>query len=204
MRVHDGPPAVQFLMDGSKHRMSEKPVFHACRLVLVGREHADAIGLERVEGVLDFTQAAIDVRQRQRREHAESSRMIPHQLRRILIALSRKPPRHIRVSEPQARRRNRGERRRRAGLVHVVESPGHGPAVGGIDRNVVFFRNGDVLRRPDVTVHVDPPRIGLCGSQRAGTRAFQNQRSRQTAKSAEKTPAGQPVQLFLSHRDPPL
>jgi hypothetical protein len=52
-------------MDGIEHRMAEKTVLDPGGLVLINGVHADAVGFQHIERVLDFLQAAVDIGQRQ-------------------------------------------------------------------------------------------------------------------------------------------
>ena len=65
--VDHGLAAVELLQDRREVGMAEP-------LVAVARHHADAVDLERVEGVGDLLQGLVDVRQRQRGEQRRSGR----------------------------------------------------------------------------------------------------------------------------------
>ena len=71
---------------------------------------------------------AVDVGQRQRREHAEAAGMVGDQLRRVVVALARDAAALRVVADPDAGRGDRGDGGRDASLVHVLEraldSPG--------------------------------------------------------------------------------
>ena len=58
-------------------------------LVDVVRRQRDAVGVERVEGIFDLAQAAVGVRQRQRREMAEPALVVPLHLGGGLVAFAR-------------------------------------------------------------------------------------------------------------------
>jgi hypothetical protein len=61
MGVDRGLTAVEFLPYRCELRVAEP-------FVAVARHHADAVGLERVEGIRDLLEARVDVRQRQHGE----------------------------------------------------------------------------------------------------------------------------------------
>ena len=86
-----------------RRRLSPKP--H----VPVACEHADAVGVERVECVLDFAQARVDVGQRQGGEEPVAALVIANQLRRVLVDLPRE---------------RRSRRARSAAKSSVNQSPG--------------------------------------------------------------------------------
>src|SRR5262245_64831847 len=69
MGVDRGPAAVELLPYRCELRVAEPFVAVACH-------HADAVGLERVEGIRDLLEASVDVRQRQHGEQAEAPRVI--------------------------------------------------------------------------------------------------------------------------------
>ncbi len=60
-------------------------------LVAVTALQADAVGLQRVEGVFDLFQGRVDVEHRQRREQAEAARMVAHHAGRVLVAGAGQP-----------------------------------------------------------------------------------------------------------------
>jgi hypothetical protein len=67
MNVDDRAASIQFL----KHRREERI---AEPLVSVAREQPDAIGLERIEGILELTKASILIGQRQYGKRSEAMR----------------------------------------------------------------------------------------------------------------------------------
>ena len=119
---------------------------------VVACQQADAVGLERVEGVFDFLQAAVGVRRRDRGEQAEAARMIAHELGAVFVDLAAELAGFLIVAPPGAGLDLRQHRRPDAALVHVVERHLHRP----------FWRAGLVLaerlamlRRQEMVVDVD-------------------------------------------------
>ena len=111
--------------------------------------------MELIEGVLDFFQRGVDVRQRHRREQAESRRMVLHDLRAEIVAFARKADGLLLVAEIQARIGNGDDGRGGAAPVHIIERflscPG---GVRGLQQLVALHR-GDPRRRPEMMVRVD-------------------------------------------------
>ena len=140
---------VEFGIDRIERRVAEI-------LVAVAREQADAVGLERVEGVFDFLQAAVGVGRRDGGEQAEAAGVVGHHPRAVFVALAPEPARqrHV-VGEPGARLHQRDDRGRDSALVHVVERhlrrPSRRTAAAAPDRHHV-----GVERRDVVVVDVDP------------------------------------------------
>ena len=129
-------------------------------LVHVVRRQRDAVGVERIEGIFDLAQAALDVRQRQRGEMAEPAPVIPLHLRRGLVDLAGEGPRRGGVAQPGARRRHRQHRHRDAVLVHRLDGLARLPVlqpvvegVGGVLEHVAGLL--DVDRRIGMMVGVD-------------------------------------------------
>src|ERR1700674_1383452 len=121
MCINHSPAPVEFLENRSEKRIAEP-------FVAVAREHANALGLEYIEAVLDLAQAAFDIRQRQRDEDAEAARMIRSQARRLVVAATRETPGYRVIPEPHTRRRYRRDRRGYAGPVHVFDGFSSRPA----------------------------------------------------------------------------
>jgi hypothetical protein len=69
MGVHHHLAPVQFIEDRAKNRIPQ-PV------VVIARQEADTIGLERVQRVFYFLQAVLDEGKRQQREQAEMALVI--------------------------------------------------------------------------------------------------------------------------------
>src|SRR5215218_2430801 len=65
---------------------------------VVAGQQADAVGLEGVEGVFDFPEAAVGIERRNRREQAEAARVIAHELGAILVDLAAQLARPVRVA----------------------------------------------------------------------------------------------------------
>ncbi len=157
MGEHQRLAAVQFL-----HHRLEGGI--AQPFVAVAGEQDDAVGLEHVEAIFELAQAAFDVGQRQRREHAEAAGMVGGELRRIVVAVARDAAALRVVADPDAGRGDRGDRGRDAGLVHVGERLLRRPG----DRRRLQQRAHlvDVLGRSDVMMHVDAVRPGGAGGRR--------------------------------------
>ena len=96
-RVHvdHGLAAVELGIDRREGRIAE--IF-----AVVARQQADAVGLERVEGVFDFLQAAVGVRRRDRREQAEAAGMIAHELGAVFVDLAAELAGFLVVAPPGA------------------------------------------------------------------------------------------------------
>ena len=100
MNEDDGVAAIQFV---EERRLRLRAEIFAVRV----REQHDAVGLQRVERVLEFRKRALDVRQRQRREEPETIRVLAHDVQRI-----RSP--HAPCRALRGRRRNARPARRRS------------------------------------------------------------------------------------------
>ena len=158
----DAPAAFGHGGVGINHRLAAVELFHhrvegrvSEPFVAVARHQADAVGAQRVEGVADFLQAAVDVGQRERSEDAEAARMIACQCGCVVVAFAREPARRIAVAEPHARRGDRRDGGRDPRLVHVVERLLHAPA---LQRRLVDAARDQLLvigRRRDVVMNVD-------------------------------------------------
>ena len=151
MGEHQRLAAVQFL-----HHRLEGGI--AQPFVAIAGEQDDAVGLEHVEAVFDLAQAAFDVGQRQRREHAEAAGMVGGELRRIVVAVARDAAALRVVADPDAGRGDRGDRGRDAGLVHVGERLLRRPVDGRRLQQRAHLV--DVFRRRDVMMDVDAVRLG--------------------------------------------
>src|ERR1700730_2140702 len=69
MRIDDGLAAVELFVYGREDRI-------AGPLIAVTRPQADAVGLERVEGIFDLAQTSVCVGQRDRRKMSETPGII--------------------------------------------------------------------------------------------------------------------------------
>ena len=96
MHEHHCPSTFQFGKDGLKAGIAE------ANPVRIGEQH-HAVQLERVEGVSQLIQSAINVWQRQGGKTAQPVRMRLHQLRRELVASARERPRARIVPDVDAR-----------------------------------------------------------------------------------------------------
>ena len=150
---------------------------------VVGRQR-DAVGVERVVGVFDLAQAALDVRQRQRREMAEAALVVRLHLRRRPRCIRGRSVRDAcGVAEPDARRRDRQHRHRDAVLVHRLDGLARVPfgqpvveGVGGVLEHVAGLL--DVGRRIGVVVGVDAVRrhASTRGNSGAGSEGIEQSR----------------------------
>ena len=114
MDVDHGLASIELVHHRRKCRVAEP-------FVGIARDQADAVGAQHVEGEFDLAQAAVDVGERQGGEHSEATAMIGGEAGRIFIAASRKPAGGLIVAEPHARVTDRGDRRRDAGAIHILD-----------------------------------------------------------------------------------
>ena len=68
--------------------------------VAVAREHADAVGVQRVVGVRDLGERRVDIWQRQDREQAKPLRVIAHERGAVVVAGAGEPAGLRRVAKP--------------------------------------------------------------------------------------------------------
>src|SRR5262249_56069070 len=91
-------------------------------LVLVTGQQADAVGVERVEGVFDLSEAALRVGWRDHGEQAEAAGMVPYHLGAVLVELARKAARLLDVvSVPDPGLDDREDPARNPALVHLLD-----------------------------------------------------------------------------------
>ena len=154
MNVNDGLAPIEFGKDRRERRIAE--IF-----AVVGAHQADAVGLERVEGVFDFLEAAVGIGQRDRREQSVAAGKSLDLLGGIIAPHPRRAACLLGVAEPHAGRRLRHDGGRNAVRVHDFEGLTRRPrhhlvrrygAVSEADALMLFFH---VLRRQEVMVDVD-------------------------------------------------
>ena len=152
MDIDHGLAAVELLQHRHERLVAEI-------LAVVAGPERDAVGLERVVGVFDLLQAALDVDRRDRREDAEAVRVVAAQLGGVVVALAREPPRGLLdLAVPGARIEDRGDRVGDAGLVHVVERHLHRPGRAAFAALALDVHLA-LRRRDDVVVDVDAVRL---------------------------------------------
>ena len=170
--------------------------------VAIAGEQDDAVGLERVEAVLDLAQAAFDVGQRQRREHAEAAGMIGGELGRIVVALARDAAALRVVADPDAGRGDRGDRRwrRRPRPCRRASSPASSrwsaaAAARASPRCISAARRGDGCRcgaawwRWRSTSRLRAPAVGTLPARRRGEDAAAGRQRRWRARAARQRTA---------------
>ena len=145
MHVDHGLAAVELGIDRRERCVAEILAVVAC-------QQADAVGLERVEGVFDFLQAAVGVRRRDRREQAEAAGMIAHELGAVFVDLAAELAGFLVVAPPGAGLDLRQHRRADAALVHVVERHLHRPFRRA---GLVLAERLAMLRRQEMVMDVD-------------------------------------------------
>ena len=154
MGVDRGLAAVELLPDRSEGGVAEP-------LVAVARHDADAVDLQRVEGVGDFLQALVDVRQRQHGEGAEAAGMIGLQFLGVLVRFARDADRRVLAERRHLRRGRRQDRGRDAALVHVFEHLLRRPVRQREILAADHVHRVEPGRRHDMGVHVDAVRFRL-------------------------------------------
>ncbi len=95
MGIDHGLAAIEFLEH--RHESGIAEIF-----VAVAGEQPDAVGLEHVERIFDFAQAAFGVGQRYGGEQAELAGIILAQLRAVVVAFARQRARFFDIAEPDA------------------------------------------------------------------------------------------------------
>src|SRR5580704_8362859 len=93
----------------------------------VAGQQSNAVELEHVERILDFTQAAFGVGQRNGGEHPEPAREVTHQLCPEFIALARSGACGLAIVEPDARTRHRIDGDSHTGLIHLFDCTARRP-----------------------------------------------------------------------------
>ena len=114
MHVDHCLAAVELLVDRRERGIAEI-------LAVIAREHSQAVALQRVEGVFDFLEAALDVERRDGREQAEAARMLLHELRAVFVDGAAQRARLRRVAIPGAGLDLRQHGGRDSALVHLFE-----------------------------------------------------------------------------------
>ena len=147
-----GLAPVQIFEDGSEGRIA-KPLGPG--IVRVTGEDADAVPLEHVEGIFNFAQAALGVRQRNDGKQSKPPRMLERKIGRIVVASPRRATRALGVAEPYARQRQRKDGGRDALGVHCIERLLRRPVerCGRDPRSILR----DIGRRREVMMHIDQP-----------------------------------------------
>ena len=123
---------------------------------LVVRQQDHAVGRQRVIGVADRLERAVDVGQRNAGEHAEPVGPVLDQRGLTLVDLAREGARLGIVAEVGA---GRGERQDAGGdlmLVHHRQRAFRAPLDGRPGAHAVPVERGDELRRQQMLVDVDP------------------------------------------------
>ena len=161
MDIDHGLAAVELLIDRGERGIAEI-------LVLVAREQAYAVGLERVAGVFDLLQAALHVRRRNAGKQAEAAGMILDHRGAVLVELPREGAGLLDIVAVPDPGLGDGEAGRgNPALVHVLERQGRRPfrrrSAGAAARRVHGI---DVELRDEVMVHVDPRLGGRFGRRR--------------------------------------
>ena len=159
MGVDQRLAAVQFLHDRQEQRVP-KP------LVAVARHQGDAVGLERIERIGQFTQAAFGVDERQHGEIAKPSGIIRDQFCGILIRLAAELSRRIALGEIDGGRGDGQHRGGNAGLIHVGQRFLDGPVLHQRIAKTAVVRRGHVGRRRQMMVNVNPERFCVGGLRR--------------------------------------
>ena len=116
----------------------------ACRRKsAIVRQHAAAVGFERVEGVFNFVKTSLDIGQRQNGEVPEASFIIRSHLGSELVAIACEPAgffhRRILFPVPNPRCCDRQHGRGHAGLIHHFDGYGGRPAFERV-QGVVHLR----------------------------------------------------------------
>ncbi len=143
-------PPLQFIEHRCEGRVAQ--IF-----AVVIREKTDAVGVKRVERVFDFLQAAVLVRQWNRREESEAPRIVAHHFRRVLVAFARQLAASLHAAEHDSRRRNGNNRGAHAVFVHVVKRPPDRPVHdlrNGADFQDGLTRHFQILWRHQMMVYV--------------------------------------------------
>ena len=185
MGVDHDLAAVEFFHDGQEGGIAEP-------LVVIVRQQADAVELERVECVGDFLQAAVDVGQRQHRETSEAAGMVGDQPCCVFVALAHELARRLSRGEIDARLRHRKHRDRDTRLVHVGERVFRRPFPHRAVAEIVGDRGRDIARRRQVMVNVDTVWLRLGRLRRRALRTAQPDRCHRRGagnSSHELTPA---------------
>jgi hypothetical protein len=165
MHVDHRLAAVEFLVDRCERRIAE--VF-----AVVAGEEPDTVGLQGIEGVCDFLEAAVGVRRRDRGEQAEPAGVIADKLGAVFVDLAAELSRFFVVAPPCAGLHLRQHRGGNAALVHVVERHLRRPL--GMP-GLMLDQCLGVLGWQEVMVHIDP---GLCGLGADGGSADRRQAER--------------------------
>src|SRR5450755_2181054 len=79
MDIDDRLASVEFVPYGFVRRIAEP-------LVAVVGLQADAIRLQRIEGIFDFLERRVDVEHGQRREQSEAARIVAHHFGAVVVA----------------------------------------------------------------------------------------------------------------------
>src|SRR5580704_13243919 len=135
------------------------------------RHDLDAIRVQDIEGVLDFPQSGIDVREGQYREHSEPPGKVAFHLCCVLVPLPRQIARGGHIAKPNAWRRNHlcdadGDAAAikflyGAAWLPVFEIDGRGyDLTWVVDSRVPLSLVGHEFRWKDVIVRINPKRFG--------------------------------------------
>ena len=128
-------------------------------LVLVAGEQPDAVGLQRVERVLDLLEAAVRVGQRDRGKQAEPALVVAHHAGAVVVDLARELAGRLGLAEPDAGLHRGDDRGLHAALVHVVERLLHRPV--GQAAGADLLKRLPLHRGEIVVMHVDARLCGL-------------------------------------------
>ena len=90
-------------------------------MIAVAGQDADAIGVQRVEGVFDFLEAFVHARDRQDGQQTVAALIIGRHFRAELVQFARQAAGFVRISEPYAGRGAGDERRSHAIAVHGLD-----------------------------------------------------------------------------------
>ena len=163
-----GLAAVQFGEDGVEARVPRPAV-------VVARQQMHAVHLQGVEGIGDLVQAALHIRQGQRREGAETAGEILAQLRHVFVAHAHERAGLLHIAKPDAGIAQARDGGGDAILVHLLHGAlgrplGHdGRGIVGAAQNELALR-GEPFGGIDVVMHVDAARGGgwLLGQSHGG------------------------------------
>ena len=116
VRIDDRIASVQFIENRLKRRITEP-------LISPVAEESNALGLQCIERIFDFTQAGVDIGKRQHGEQSETALVIGNHPRAIFVLSTSEASCLFQASEPNARRRDRNHCCRNTAPVHIFDRP---------------------------------------------------------------------------------
>ena len=151
MRIDNRIPPIQFIEDRIECFVTEP-------LVVVAGQERNAIDLQRVVGIFDFLERALDVRHRQRCEKSVPAFEISNHLRRgIFVQLASRFARFLHIAEPDSRRCRRKHGGCHTRLVHLVDVSLRRVISKVIDSDrIVLHQQIKISRRGIMLMDVDP------------------------------------------------